>query len=78
VTAEYPVEQRAELDDASARIERADFEGNDMVVAGIAEIAEFSGSIRQLRSIQHCTSPASGDAAVVEACALRPGFLGCA
>ena len=42
VAVEDLVEQRAELDDAAAHVERPDLEGHDMIVAGKAEFAEFS------------------------------------
>ena len=75
VPAEYAVEQRSELDDAAARVERADLEGDDMVVAGIAEVAELSGLVRQFCSFQHDTSPAGGDAASTDKHASRRQFF---
>ncbi len=67
VPAENRVEQRPELDDAAAHVERADLEGHDMVVAGKAEFAELLGrrSGHQARMVSNIdTSPAGGDAAV--------------
>jgi hypothetical protein len=61
VPAENAVEQRSELDDAAARVERGDLEGDHMVFAGKAEIAELL-HVRHVHSFQHRTSPACGDA----------------
>jgi hypothetical protein len=74
VPAEDGVEQRPELHDAAAHVERPDFERHDMVVAGIAEIAEFSFTVRQAKCIQHDKSPAGRDAATWQACVEAPIF----
>jgi hypothetical protein len=62
------VEHRPELDRAATHVERADLEGNDVVVAGVAEFAEFAVMFSQLMCFQHDKAPGRGHAALRGAC----------
>ncbi len=77
MTRQDGVEHRPELHGAAAHVERADLEGHDMVVAGMAEFAELRTRFRhsvfsQNGRFQHDKVSRRGTTALLGACLQTP------